>query len=212
MHHGAAEQHGDQDHQGHDREQQAGQPRAQLKHGQQDEAEHQQIADNGHQAGREQFVQDVDIGGDARDQPADGIAVVIGNVQALEMRHQIAPQVEHGALAGVLHEVRLAELEHEAHHNAAKVDQRQLGDADPGIRRKEAVEGGVERLTGRDQVSIHRHFRQQRTENLRHGIGEKEHHRQRDGAAIRAHVSEQAAHQAPVVGFAEYLFFHFLSG
>jgi len=57
----------------------------------------------------EQFVQDVNIGRHPCDQPPDRIAVEECDIQPLQMGHQLAAQVEHGALAGVLHDVGLAE-------------------------------------------------------------------------------------------------------
>ena len=90
-----------------------GQQRAELEHREDDEAQHQQIAENGDQAGGEQVVQHVHVGGDARDQAAHGIAVVESDVELLQVRHQLPAQVEHGLLADALHQVHLPEFEHE---------------------------------------------------------------------------------------------------
>ena len=42
---------------------------------------HQHVAEDGDEAGGEEVVQHVDVGGDAGDQAADGVAVVEGEVE-----------------------------------------------------------------------------------------------------------------------------------
>ena len=88
----------------------AGQQRAHAEHDRHDEGQHQHVAQDGHQAGGEEVVQHVHVGGDARHQAAHGVAVVERQVQPLQVLHELLAQVEHGELAGVLHEVGLGEL------------------------------------------------------------------------------------------------------
>ena len=111
--HAAAELDGDQNHQRHHRQQQAGHAGAELQHGHHHERQHQQIAQNHQQAGREQFVECVDIGSDARDHASHRIAIVVRDIQPLQVRHQLAAKIEHGFLADPLHEVLLAEIAHQ---------------------------------------------------------------------------------------------------
>ncbi len=108
--HRAPELHGHQHHQRHHRQQERGHARAQFEHRHDDEAQHQQVAQDHEQAGGEQLVQRVHVGGDARDQAAHGIVIVEGEVQSLQVRHHFAPQVEHGFLSHPLHDELLAEI------------------------------------------------------------------------------------------------------
>ena len=66
-----------------------------------DEREH--VAEDRDHAGREQIVQHVDVRGDARHQPADRIAIVVAQVEPLQMAVDRHPQVEHDPLPGQLH-------------------------------------------------------------------------------------------------------------
>ncbi len=121
--HAAAELDGDQNHQRHHGQQQAGHPRAELHHGRHHEHQHQQIAQNHQQAGREQFVECVDIGGDARDHASHRIAIVESDIQPLQVRHQLAAKIEHGFLPDPLHEVLLAEIAHQRGHDGEQVEE-----------------------------------------------------------------------------------------
>ncbi len=76
----------------------------------------------------EHLVQSVDVGGDARDQPADRILVVESDMHALQVAENLAAQVEHHFLPGPLHEVGLQELEHEGEHQQAEINCRNLRD------------------------------------------------------------------------------------
>ena len=55
----------------------------------------------------------VHVGGEARDQAAHRIAVVEGEIELLQVIHQLAAQVEHGLLSDPLHEVLFAEVAHQ---------------------------------------------------------------------------------------------------
>ena len=65
-------------------------PGLSSQHRDDDEAEHQQIAQDHEQAGGEQLVQRIHVGGDAGDQAADGVVVVEGQIQALQVGHHFA--------------------------------------------------------------------------------------------------------------------------
>ena len=83
-----------------------------------DADEHEQIAERGDDARREQIVDDVDVGGHARHQPADGIPVVERQVEPLQMRVNLHAHVEHDALADHLHHVGLRVFERERRERA----------------------------------------------------------------------------------------------
>ena len=93
-------------------------------------------------AGGEHLVQRVDVGGDARDQAADGVLVEEGDVQALQVAEDLAAQIEHDFLAGPLHEVGLQELEQEAEDQQSDIDGRDLRDAGDSVRAKPAPDAG----------------------------------------------------------------------
>ncbi len=120
--HGTPELHGDQHHQRHHGQQEAGHAGAQFEHRDDDEAQHQQVAQDHQQAGGKQFVERVHVGGDAGDQAAHRIVIVEGKVQALQARHHFAPQVEHGFLSDPLHDVLLAEVAKHAEDHHQQVE------------------------------------------------------------------------------------------
>ena len=66
-----------------------------------------------------------------------GIAIVEGEIQALQVRHQLAAQIEHGLLSDPLHEVLLAEV---AEHR----------------RRRSTADRGTKSAPGRSTASVGR--------------------------------------------------------
>ena len=89
------------------------QPPVHPDHHRHDADQREDVAEDRHDAGREQLVQDVHVGRDARHQPADGIPVVEAQVEPLQVSVDLHPQVEHDPLAGHLHHPGLHVLEHE---------------------------------------------------------------------------------------------------
>jgi hypothetical protein len=113
--HGSPELECHQDDQRHHGQQQPSHTRAQFQHGPDDEGQHQKIAEDHQQPGRKQFVQGVNIAGDASNHAAHRVVVVISEIQALHVPHQLPPQIEHRLLADPLHQVLFAEI---AQHSA----------------------------------------------------------------------------------------------
>ena len=74
---------------------------------------HEDVVEDGEDAGGEHLVEGVDVGGDAGDEAADGIAVEEGGGHALQVAEDLRAHVEHDLLAGPLHEVGLEEFEEE---------------------------------------------------------------------------------------------------
>ena len=72
------------------------------------------VAEDRHDAGGEQFVEDVDVGRHPGHQPADRVPVVVRDVEPLQMPVDLHPHVEHDPLPGHLERPRLQVLEHEA--------------------------------------------------------------------------------------------------
>ena len=162
--------------------------------------------------GGEQVVEHVDVGGDARHQAADRIAVVEGDVEPLQVRHQLAAQIEHGELAGVLHQVRLRELAEEGADQHAQVEQTDAGQAVPGIGRQIAGRESAGICPGLGcKIAVDRDAGEQRTEHLQGGLHQQKDQRERHQQPVGPHVAQQAAHQPGVVCFTEDLFFHLSS-
>ena len=110
LRHAAAEHRRGKDDERHGRQHNRGKQRAEIEHDGQDEDQRQKIAQNGYESRGEEVIEHVHVGGDARHQPAYGIAVVEREVQVLQMFHKLLAQVEHGKLPGVLHGVHLYKL------------------------------------------------------------------------------------------------------
>ena len=87
------------------------------------DAEHQEIAQNHEQARGKQLVQRVDVRGEARDQAADRVVIVESHIQALQMRHQLRAQIEHGLLSDPLHQVLLAEVAKQRGKQSGEIEQ-----------------------------------------------------------------------------------------
>ncbi len=79
-----------------------------------DAEQHEHVLEDRDHARGEHFVQRVDVGGDARDQPADRILVEEADVHVLQVAEDLAAQIEHHLLSGPLHEVGLHEFQREA--------------------------------------------------------------------------------------------------
>ena len=90
------------------------------------EKQHQQIAQDHQQSGREQFVERVHVGGDARDQATHGIAIEESDIQPLQVRHQLAAEIEHGFLSDPLHQILLAEIADQRRADGEQIEERNL--------------------------------------------------------------------------------------
>ena len=139
-----AEDQGRVDNQRHNRKGHQRQLPVHLQHDDEDEGEDEHVLKNRDDARCEHFVQGIDVGGDSRDEPADGILVEEPDVHVLQMPENLAAQIEHDLLAGPLHEVGLDELQHKREHQQADIEAANLSDAghrratqavtDPGVR------------------------------------------------------------------------------
>ena len=176
-------------------------PGAQFQHRDDDEAQHQQVAQDHQQAGREQLVEGVHVGGDTGDQAAHRVVIVEGKIQALQPRHHFAPQVEHGFLSHPLHDVLLAEVAKHAEDDDQQVEKGDLRETGPGAGGQIRIEDGMGGFSGRRQVTIHCQSGEQRAERLQHGVEQQQDQRGNNGEFVRPNVGEQASHQTPIVGF-----------
>ena len=105
----------------------------------------------------------------------DRIFVEIRDVQCLQVRDELAAQIEHRALASPLHQVRLTEIEKESRNHHAEIQQTQLRESRPGVMRKPVVQQweNVGVLRGY-QVAVDRQFRKQRSGDLKGGIDKQQ--------------------------------------
>ena len=147
---------------------------------------HAHRADRGHREG--QFL---DVAGQTRHQPSDGVAVEEAQAEPLKLREDLGAQVVHHPLADPGREQDLRVAEHQSEHEGERVDsgedseQLQIAVGNRPIDR----DGGQ---VGPDQLEAR---------------GDDQHdHRQRHAHPVGLEVAEQATHQVRVVGSAESLF------
>ncbi len=77
------------------------------------DGEEEEIVDHRHDAGGKEIVQGVDVGGYARHEAADRVAVEVAHRHALDVRENFAAHVVHGLLADALHDANLRVLRQE---------------------------------------------------------------------------------------------------
>ena len=97
------------------------QPPVHAQHDDDEEDQQEGVVDHGGDAGGEEVVQRVHVGGDARDQAADGAAVVEAHRQALQALEDFLAQVVHRFLADLLHDAHLQILKGEAQSQRGQV-------------------------------------------------------------------------------------------
>ena len=180
---------------------------AHVEHDGDDAGEHEYIFENGYHAGGEHLVERIHIGGDARDQPADRIAVEEGHVHVLQVAIDLAAQIEHYLLARPLHQVGLREFKDKAEGEQRDVNHADLGNSGQRLRTQEAVEKGMPRARLVRQVLVDGDFGQIGADDVGSGLEHDRHQRDRDLQAIGLQVPQQPAHQPGVIGLAEYFFF-----
>ena len=98
--------------------------------------EHEHVAEGGDDAGGEEIVEDVDVAGDARHQAADRIAIVVAQIEPLQVPVDLHAHVEHDALADHLHQPGLHVFEHEAAGEHQEEPHRDPADAAEIARRR----------------------------------------------------------------------------
>jgi len=100
-----------------------------AQHDAQNSEEHEQVFEDGNDAGGEHLIQRIHVGGNAGHETSHGVLIEESNVEALQMAKDLAAQIEHHFLTGPLHEIGLQKLEHERHDQQSHVDGRDLRDA-----------------------------------------------------------------------------------
>ena len=84
-----------------------------LKHPDHNVEDHREVAEDRDHSGSEHLVQRIDVGGQPRHQPADGIVIVELNRELLQMREDLLAQVVHYVLTHRLHHDGLSVLDGE---------------------------------------------------------------------------------------------------
>ena len=125
----AAEDAGDVEDGRDDRDGEQRQRPAHAQHDDDDEGEDEDVLEDGEHARGEHLVERVDVGGDARDELADGVVVEERGRHALQVAEDLAAHVEHDLLAGPLHGVGLQEFEQVGDEQRAEIEQPDLRDA-----------------------------------------------------------------------------------
>ena len=155
-------------------------------------------------AGGEHLVEGVDVGGEARDQAADGIAVEEADVHALHVAEDLAAQVEHDFLAGPLHQVGLDELQAEGHDQRCEIDAGNLRDA-------MSWHSGLSRRVNQLRCSFGRSVMYRSTATMvRIGAENVQSRLEQDGdkgndglPLVGPKVGDQTTHQAAVIGLSD---------
>ena len=156
--------------------------------------QHEDVFEDRDHAGGEHFVQRVHVGGDARDQAADRVAVEEADMHALQVAEDLAAQVEHHLLPGPLHQVGLGEFQHEAEDQQNEIDAADLADAGPGLRAQPAVQKGCGLPCAARYLStatLVRYGPKHVSARLQHDGG----HRDRPPGPVGTQVGQQALHQ-----------------
>lgn len=84
------------------------------------------------------------------------------------MGHELAAEIEHGALAGPLHEVGLAKIENEIEDDDGEIDEGELGEAGECVSGKPLIEGRKKYrgVFGRDEITVDGHLGNERSDTL----------------------------------------------
>jgi len=173
-----------------------GQPPIDVKKHADHDGQKKEVVDHGHDAGREQIVQSIDVGCNARNQPADRVAVEIAHGQFLQVTEDFAAHVVHGLLPHALHDANLHILRQkieDQHQQVDYADQHEAplcrADSDELMPRgnKVTVQGDLKKFWRRQ---LQRRDRQRQGQSKNHA------------PLVRPHVRHQPPHQVRVVRFA----------
>ena len=153
------------------------------------------VVDHGDDAGGEQIVQRVDVGGDARDQAADRAAVEEAHRQALQVLENFLAQVVHRLLADRLHDANLHVLQGEAGKQGTQIRQHNPQYADHRRAYRDRVGG-----RGNDVV-VHGDVPKRYGPTMSSGATPASGHGQHDHPAVRPQIAHQPPREVRVVGF-----------
>ena len=157
-----------------------------------DAEQREHVAEDRHDAGGEEIVQNVHVGRHAGHQAPDRIAIEESHVEPLKVLVDLGAQVEHDALPRHLEHPGLEVFERERSDEDAEEDQRNPVQPLQIARRDVAIDGELHDVGLRQLKDRRRDDRRERN---------------RDVHGVRPQVAQQPAHQPGIVGFAEDLFF-----
>ncbi len=157
-------------------------------------------------AGGEHLVERVYVGGDTRDQTANGVFVKEADVHVLQVAEDLAAQIEHYLLAGPLHGVGLDEFQRKSQDQKSNIQAANLRDADERRVAEAVADPGV-RVGRLGQVLVDGDLSEERPEDVGHRL---EHNRNQGDyhvPLVGTQVREQPPHQPAVIRFAYYFLF-----
>ena len=157
-----------------------------------DSGEREDVAKDRNNSGGEQFVEDIDVRDDAREQAADGILIVKGWRQRLQVAEDLHAHVVHDLLAGILKDVRL------------QGGRNELGDQQNG---ENTGDVGKTAQVVHGDVVVDRDHDQPWEGDFQDRFRENQQKRDGDVLLVRPKIGDQPAHQSRVVCFTEYFFF-----
>ncbi len=160
-----------------------------------EDGEEKEVVDHRHDAGGEEIVEGIDVGGDAGDQSADRIAVEVGHRQALDVAEDRRAHVVHRLLADALHDANLDVLGEEVEDQHAEENDADDADAAPC--------GGLDEFVAhaRDEIFVDGDLKEFWRRELERRNDRDEREREHHAPAIGTQVLQQPLEQARVVRF-----------
>ncbi len=185
------EQEGDRHEQREDAEDAEGQPVVEQEEEDEDAGQREDVVEDRQDAGSEQLVERVHVGGHPRHQAADRVAVEKGRFQLLQVTEDLQAQVAHDLLPHQVDQHRLAEAQGEDQDDGKGVEGGDAGESADVAVLDRAVDGQLGQVRLDDGAG---------GPQDQAGDG-------REGApAVRPEIAEEPAHQPRVVSFSQYLF------
>ncbi len=157
-----------------------------------DGRDHHQVAEHVNHARGEQLVERVHVRGEPRHHAPDRVAVVVGDLLALQLAVKLAPEVVHHALAHGFEQHGLQVREPEGDEEHGEEDEREPFQSADVARR---------------DVPVNRVLRELRLKDAQQIEHERQHERGQERAQVRLQVAHQPARHLPVVSLADGLFF-----
>ena len=167
------------------------------KHEIEDTDDREHIAEDHHDAGREHVVEHFHVVGDSGDESSDRILVVELERQLLEVRKNLHPQIEDGALADPLCKIGIRVLD----QTADDEDDQEQRDRD---KQTAFVVVG--------DIGVDGNFGEIRTHSFHRADDEGHDDTTGNVPLVRPQILDQAPHQPRIVGFTECFFFVHKSG
>ena len=174
------------------------QPRTEVQHRGERADQGQNVSGYGYQARGEEFVEHIDIARRPRHQPSARRAVEVLYGQALQVPENLAANVTHDPLAGVVHRVDLRRAGARGHDQHHEIDSGDSQEALQGVVRQERIQ---KRRTGRirPEVPVHGKLREERPACAQRRIQHEQHERGGRRVTVGAQVLPEPLQQDGVI-------------